>query len=217
MVFNSQHCAGFLCVSDNRFSVDWLNSVNIDNQTDPNTFSELLEIFKDHYGSNYYNYQLSYERDGIKAALANMSMKEKAIFVKKMLTGVAEEPDILGTLDDYLKMRQKLKGWGENISRYPVAPTAADRRIAFHIGMHIVNEWREVTDVDEFKEEIKKGGFLLCHWDGTAETEEKIKEETKATIRCIPLEALPGYKEEPGKCMVTGKPSAKRVVFAIAY
>ena len=76
---------------------------------------------------------------------------------------------------------------------------------------------RECNSYEEFKEEIKKGGFLLCHWDGTPETEEKIKEETKATIRCIPLEALPGYKEEPGVCMVTGKPSPKRVVFAIAY
>ncbi|MBQ0118637.1 MAG: proline--tRNA ligase [Bacteroidales bacterium] len=76
---------------------------------------------------------------------------------------------------------------------------------------------RECNSYEEFKEEIKKGGFLLCHWDGTPETEEKIKDETKATIRCIPLEALPGYKEEPGFCMVTGKPSAKRVVFAISY
>ena len=76
---------------------------------------------------------------------------------------------------------------------------------------------RECDSYEEFKTEIQKGGFLLCHWDGTPETEERIKEETKATIRCIPLEALPGYKEEPGKCMVTGRPSAKRVVFAIAY
>ncbi|MCQ2347172.1 MAG: proline--tRNA ligase [Paludibacteraceae bacterium] len=76
---------------------------------------------------------------------------------------------------------------------------------------------REVDSYDEFKEEIKKGGFLLCHWDGTPETEERIKEETKATIRCIPLADLPGHKNEPGKCMVTGKPSAGRVVFAIAY
>lgn len=80
-----------------------------------------------------------------------------------------------------------------------------------------VAQTRECDSYEEFKEEIKKGGFLLCHWDGTPETEERIKEETKATIRCIPLEALPGYKEEPGVCMVTGKPSAKRVVFAIAY
>lgn len=72
---------------------------------------------------------------------------------------------------------------------------------------------REVNSYDEFKEEIEKGGFLLCHWDGTPETEEKIKEETKATIRCIPLDG----DKTPGKCMVTGRPSAQRVVFARAY
>ncbi len=72
---------------------------------------------------------------------------------------------------------------------------------------------REVNSYDEFKEEIEKGGFLLCHWDGTPETEEKIKEETKATIRCIPIDG----DKTPGKCMVTGKPSAQRVIFARNY
>ncbi len=72
---------------------------------------------------------------------------------------------------------------------------------------------REVNSYDEFKVEIEKGGFLLCHWDGTPETEELVKNETKATIRCIPLEG----DKTPGKCMVTGKPSAQRVVFARAY
>jgi|ThiBio_inoc_plan_1041526.scaffolds.fasta_scaffold00361_33 prolyl-tRNA synthetase len=72
---------------------------------------------------------------------------------------------------------------------------------------------REVNSYDEFKIEIEKGGFLLCHWDGTPETEEKIKEDTKATIRCIPLDG----DRTPGTCMVTGKPSAQRVVFARAY
>ncbi len=72
---------------------------------------------------------------------------------------------------------------------------------------------REVNSYDEFKVEIEKGGFLLCHWDGTPETEELIKEETKATIRCIPLEG----DKTPGKCMVTGKQSAQRVIFARAY
>ncbi len=72
---------------------------------------------------------------------------------------------------------------------------------------------REVNSYDEFKEEIEKGGFLLCHWDGTTETEEKIKEETKATIRCIPLEG----DKTTGKCMVTGKPSKQRVIFARSY
>lgn len=72
---------------------------------------------------------------------------------------------------------------------------------------------REVNTWEEFKEEIKKGGFLMCHWDGTPETEEKIKAETKATIRCIPLEG----DKTPGKCIYTGQPSAQRVIFAIAY
>jgi prolyl-tRNA synthetase len=58
-----------------------------------------------------------------------------------------------------------------------------------------------------------KGGFILAHWDGTAETEEAIKEKTKATIRCIPL----NNAEENGACILTGKPSAQRVVFARAY
>ena len=72
---------------------------------------------------------------------------------------------------------------------------------------------REVNTWEDFKEEIKKGGFLLCHWDGTPETEEKIKAETKATIRCIPLEG----DKTPGTCIYTGKPSSQRVIFAIAY
>lgn len=72
---------------------------------------------------------------------------------------------------------------------------------------------REVNSYDEFKEEIKKGGFLLCHWDGTPETEEKIKNDTKATIRCIPFDG----DHTPGTCMVTGKPSKQRVIFSIAY
>lgn len=71
----------------------------------------------------------------------------------------------------------------------------------------------EVNTWDEFVEQIEKGGFLHCHWDGTSETEEKIKELTKATIRCIPLDT----KDEEGACILTGKPSSKRVIFARAY
>ena len=70
-----------------------------------------------------------------------------------------------------------------------------------------------VDTYDEFKERIEDGVFILAHWDGTSETEEKIKEETKATIRCIPLHG----DKTPGKCMVTGKPSAQRVLFARSY
>ncbi|MBK6541624.1 MAG: proline--tRNA ligase [Flavobacteriales bacterium] len=72
---------------------------------------------------------------------------------------------------------------------------------------------RAVNSYDEFKTAIEEGGFLLAHWDGTAETETRIKEETKATIRCIPLEG----DTTPGACMVTGRPSKQRVVFARAY
>lgn len=67
---------------------------------------------------------------------------------------------------------------------------------------------------DEFLDVLKnKGGFISAHWDGTKETEQKIKDETKATIRCIPLDAV----EEEGTCIYSGKPSKKRVLFAIAY
>jgi len=72
---------------------------------------------------------------------------------------------------------------------------------------HVINTWAD------FKTQIEKGGFILAHWDGTTETEEKIKEETKATIRCIPLNS----PREEGACIYSGKPSAKRVVFAKAY
>ncbi|MBC9796522.1 proline--tRNA ligase [Sinomicrobium weinanense] len=71
-----------------------------------------------------------------------------------------------------------------------------------------------VDSFDEFKEVLEnKGGFVSAHWDGTPETEETIKELTKATIRCIPLDA----KEEEGKCVYSGKPSMQRVLFAKAY
>ncbi len=73
---------------------------------------------------------------------------------------------------------------------------------------HKVDTW------EDFKEIINgTGGFVYAHWDGTQETEQKIKEETKATIRCIPLDS----KEEPGKCVFSGNPSSRRVLFAKAY
>lgn len=71
----------------------------------------------------------------------------------------------------------------------------------------------ECDDYEEFKEKVKNGGFFLCHWDGTAETEAKIKEETQATIRCVPF----GYEQTPGVDMVTGKPSKARVIIARSY
>lgn len=68
---------------------------------------------------------------------------------------------------------------------------------------------------EEFKDKIQTGKFLLCHWDGTAETEQKIKDETKATIRCIPIDSY--VVEEDGKDIYSGKPSKQRVIFAISY
>ncbi|MCF0177604.1 MAG: proline--tRNA ligase [Bacteroidales bacterium] len=73
----------------------------------------------------------------------------------------------------------------------------------------------KVDTWEEFKEKIEQGYFLLCHWDGTAETETKIQEETKATIRCIPTDSF--VVEEEGKCIYSGKPSSRRVIFAKAY
>jgi prolyl-tRNA synthetase len=89
---------------------------------------------------------------------------------------------------------------------------ASERRVK---GMHVVDSY------EEFKTRLEsEGGFFLAHWDGTAETEEKIKQETQATIRCIPFDfpvPLTEMQSGPGVCMVTGKPSAQRVVFAKAY
>ncbi len=71
----------------------------------------------------------------------------------------------------------------------------------------------ECDDYEEFKKKVKDGGFFLCHWDGTAETEARIKEETQATIRCVPFE----YEQTPGVDMVSGKPAKCRVIIARAY
>ena len=78
---------------------------------------------------------------------------------------------------------------------------------------HRLEMTTKVDTWEDFKTQIEKGGFILAHWDGTTETEEKIKEETKATIRCIPLNG----EEEEGKCIYTGKPSKRRVIFARNY
>ena len=72
---------------------------------------------------------------------------------------------------------------------------------------------RAVDSYEEFKVAIEEGGFILAHWDGTAGTEARVKEETKATIRCIPFDG----DATPGRCMVTGAPSSRRVIFARAY
>lgn len=79
---------------------------------------------------------------------------------------------------------------------------------------HREENTHQADDYDTFKKIInEQGGFVLAHWDGTPETEERVKKETKATIRCIPFDG----DDEPGQCMVTGKPSQRRVLFAKAY
>ena len=71
----------------------------------------------------------------------------------------------------------------------------------------------ECDNYDEFKARVKEGGFFLCHWDGTPETEAKIKEDTQATIRCVPF----GFDQTPGTDMVSGKPAKCRVLIARSY
>ncbi len=71
----------------------------------------------------------------------------------------------------------------------------------------------ECDNYEEFKQRVKDGGFFLCHWDGTAETEAQIKADTQATIRCVPF----GVEQTPGVDMVSGKPSVARVLIARSY
>ncbi|MEI6142642.1 MAG: proline--tRNA ligase [Mariniphaga sp.] len=103
----------------------------------------------------------------------------------------------------------------ENIDQFveellkEIQQTIYDKALKFRI-----ENTTKVDSYDEFKELLNtKGGFFLCHWDGTTETELRVKEETKATIRCIPFDSV----EEDGKCMVTGQPSKRRVIFALSY
>ncbi len=110
------------------------------------------------------------------------------------------------------------KQMGVPLAEAPARITALLRQIQTNL-LERARKYRdeatfEVNSYDEFKQKIEEpGGFLLAHWDGTRETEDRIAEETKATIRCIPFDR----KKEAGKCMVTGKPSEGRVVFARAY
>lgn len=104
------------------------------------------------------------------------------------------------------------KGLGERISKQ-LKQIQQDLFEAAH--QRIEENTHQADSYDEFKEIIEeKGGFVYAHWDGTAETEEKIKDDTKATIRLIPLDNSEGEK---GKCMVTGKPSEQKVLFARSY
>src|SRR5215204_1864297 len=112
--------------------------------------------------------------------------------------------------DNLTKESRPLEGIVEHIKSLldEIQTNIFDRALTFREdNTFSVDSW------DEFKKQIELGGFISAHWDGTGETEEKIKDETKATIRCIPLEAV----EEEGKCVYSGAPSNKRVIFARAY
>lgn len=103
----------------------------------------------------------------------------------------------------------------DNVANYIVELLNDIQKNIFDKALAYRNEHiTEVNNFDEFKDILEtKGGFISAHWDGTTETEEKIKELTKATIRCIPL----NHPEESGVCVFSGKPSNKRVLFAKAY
>lgn len=139
-----------------------------------------------------------YELKGVpvRLAIGARDMENNTVEVARRDT-LTKETVSLDNIDQYIK--QLLDDIQANIYK-----KAFDYRASTTIN---------VDTYDEFKEKIEEGGFIMAHWDGTSETEEKIKAETKATIRCIPLEG----DKTPGKCMVTGKPSAQRVVFARAY
>ncbi|ASS48692.1 MAG: proline--tRNA ligase [Candidatus Fluviicola riflensis] len=140
-----------------------------------------------------------YEAKGVPVRLA--------VGPRDLANGVVE----VARRDTKEKFSMKIEGIASEIKQLLDAiqtnlyETSLARRTA---GMHSVDSY------EEFKTRLEAdGGFYLAHWDGTAETEEKVKKETQATIRCIPLD----IPSEPGVCMVTGKPSAGRVVFAKAY
>ncbi len=103
----------------------------------------------------------------------------------------------------------------EGLSEYVVKLLADIQQNIYNRALAFRDE--HITNADTWDDFVKllddKGGFIAAHWDGTGETEEKIKEQTKATIRCIPLD----NKQEEGKCILTGKPSIQRVLFARAY
>jgi len=117
----------------------------------------------------------------------------------------------LARRDNQTKETVSKEGLSERIENLleEIQNSIFDKALNFRNG-HIT----PVNSYEEFKQVLEeKGGFIAAHWDGTAETEKRIKEETKATIRCIPLD----NKQEQGTCILTGKPSSQRVLFAKAY
>ena len=134
----------------------------------------------------------------VRLAMGPRDMENNTIEIARRDTGEKESFDLANDLT--AKVNDLLDQIQENIFK-----KALDYR---------TGHTTEVDSYEDFKKVLEdKGGFVSAHWDGTAETEEKIKEETKATIRCIPLD----MKEEAGKCIYSGNPSKGRVLFAKAY
>jgi len=140
-----------------------------------------------------------YEMKGVpvRIAIGPRDMENGTIEVARRDT---KEKEVLQQQDIAIKIEHLLENIQNNLYQ-----KAIDFR---EENTHKADSW------DEFKDIINnKAGFVLAHWDGTPETEEKIKQETKATIRCVPLDNV----KEDGKCIFTGNPSTQRVVFAKAY
>ena len=140
-----------------------------------------------------------YELKGVpvRIAIGPRDVEKNTVEVARRDT---KEKEFLSVIDLDDKMVHLLENIQNNI--YQRALDFRDSNI------HYADSWDEFTDLLE-----NKGGFIAAHWDGTGETEEKIKGLTKATIRCVPL----NNKQEEGKCILTGNPSTQRVLFAKAY
>ena len=139
-----------------------------------------------------------YELKGVpvRLAMGGRDLEEGTIEIMRRDTLEKETRAVEGTVEYVEKLLEDIQ---QNI--YDKALTYRDAHIY------------ECDNYEEFKERIKDGGFFLCHWDGTAETEAKIKEETQATIRCVPFM----FEQTPGVDMVSGKPATQRVIIARSY
>ena len=139
-----------------------------------------------------------YELKGVpvRFVLGARDLENGTIEVMRRDTLEKETRNIDGISDYVEKLLEEIQ---QNI--FNKAKTARDARIY------------ECDNYEDFKERIKDGGFFLCHWDGTSETEAKIKEDTQATIRCVPL----GFEQTEGVDMVSGKPAKQRVIIARSY
>jgi prolyl-tRNA synthetase len=134
----------------------------------------------------------------VRLAIGQRDMENNSVEIARRDTGVKET---FSLADD---LTAKISGLMDEIQE-----SIYNKAFSFR-----ADNTRPVDTYDEFKKVLEEeGGFISAHWDGTAETEEKIKNETKATIRCIPIDAI----AEEGVCIYSGKPSKRRVLFAKAY